>query len=123
LRSVFLVEECGAALCVALARIAAFASPQQTWSQPVKYYVAQTKPIDVAVDRASLVETEEEIPYRTRYYRKRRRPSMKEKAQGQQYLTPPKEKALVAFILQIGAVGTPVRVKYIAALAACLLHH
>ncbi|CAN9293415.1 unnamed protein product [Alternaria alternata] len=71
-------------------------------------------------DQASLVETKEEIPYHTQYYRKRGRPSMKEKAQGQQYLTPPEEKALVAFILRIGAVGTPIRVKYIPALAFCI---
>jgi hypothetical protein len=37
---------------------------------------------------------------------------MREKAQGQQYLTPPEEKALVDFILQMGAVGPPISVKY-----------
>jgi hypothetical protein len=42
--------------------------------------LAQTDPIDVPADWASFVETEEEIPYHTRYYRKRGRPSMKEKA-------------------------------------------
>jgi hypothetical protein len=81
--------------------------------------LAQTDPIDVPADWASLVETEEEIPYHTRCYRKRGRPSMKDKAQGQQYLIPPGEKALVAFILRMGAVGTPIRVKYIPALAFC----
>jgi hypothetical protein len=88
--------------------------------EPASQVLAQTDPVDVPADRASLVETEEEIPYHTRYYRKRGRPSMKEKAQGQQYLTPPEEKALVAFILRMGAVGTPVRVKYIPALAFCI---
>lgn len=56
--------------------------------------------------------TEEEIPYHTRYYRKRGRPLMKEKAQSQQYLSPPEEKALVAFILRLSAVDTPIRIKY-----------
>jgi hypothetical protein len=59
--------------------------------EPASQVLAQTDPIDVPADCASLVETEEEIPYHTRYYRKRGRPSMKEKAQGQQYLTPPEE--------------------------------
>ncbi|PZD39774.1 DDE-1 domain containing protein [Pyrenophora tritici-repentis] len=88
--------------------------------EPASQVLAQADPIDVPADWASLVETEEEIPYHTRYYRKRGRPSMKEKAQGQQYLTPPEEKALVAFILRMGAVGTPIRVKYIPALAFCI---
>jgi hypothetical protein len=82
--------------------------------------LAQTDPIDVPADWSFLVETEEEILYHTRYYQKRGRPSMKEKAQGQQYLTPPEEKALIAFILQKGAVGTLIRVKYIPALAVCI---
>jgi hypothetical protein len=51
--------------------------------EPASQVLAQTDPVDVPADCASLVETEEEIPYHTRYYRKRGRPSMKEKAQGQ----------------------------------------
>jgi hypothetical protein len=88
--------------------------------EPDSQVLAQTDPIDVPADWASLVETEEEIPYHTRYYRKRGRPSMKDKAQSQQYLTPPEEKALVAFILRMSAVRTPIRVKYIPALAFCI---
>jgi hypothetical protein len=42
---------------------------------------------------------------------------MKEKAQSQKYLTPPEDKALVEFTLRMSAVGTPIRVKYIPALA------
>jgi hypothetical protein len=34
------------------------------------------------------------VPYHTRSYRERGRPSMLEKAQGQQHLTPDEEKAL-----------------------------
>jgi hypothetical protein len=88
--------------------------------EPASQVLAQTAPIDVPTDWATLVETEEEIPYHTRYYRKRGRPSMKEKAQSQQYLTPSEEKALVAFILRMSAVGTPIRIKYIPALAFCI---
>jgi hypothetical protein len=88
--------------------------------EPASQVLAQTDPADVPADWASLVETKEEIPYYTRYYRERGRPSMKEKAQSQQYLTPPEEKALVTFILRMGAVGTPIRVKYIPALAFCI---
>jgi hypothetical protein len=89
-------------------------------TQPTSRVLAQTDPIDMPAGWASLVETEKVIPYHTDYYRKRGRPSMKEKAQGQQYLTPPEEKALVTFILRMGAVGTPIRVKYIPALAFCI---
>jgi hypothetical protein len=63
--------------------------------EPASQVLAQTNPVDVPADCASLVETEEEIPYHTRYYRKRGRPSMKEKAQGQQYLTHPRRKLLL----------------------------
>jgi hypothetical protein len=56
--------------------------------------LAQAALIDVLASRTSLV-VDEETPYHTRYYRKRERPLMKEKAQGQQYLTPPAEKALI----------------------------
>jgi hypothetical protein len=68
--------------------------------EPARQVPTQIAPIDVPLDWASPVETEEEIPYPTRYYRERGRPSMKEKAQSQRYLTPPKEKALVDFILR-----------------------
>ena len=88
--------------------------------KPASQVLAQTNPIDVPAEWTSLVETEEETPYHIRYCRKRGRPSMKEKAKGQQYLTPPEEKALVAFILRMGAVRTPVRVKYISTLAFCI---
>jgi hypothetical protein len=87
---------------------------------PASEVLARTASIDVPANWTALAETQEVIPYHTDYYRKRGRPSMKEKAQGQQYLTPPEEKALVAFILRMSAVGTPIRVKYIPALAFCI---
>ncbi|USP82170.1 hypothetical protein yc1106_09444 [Curvularia clavata] len=60
------------------------------------------------------------IPYHTQYYRRRGRPSMKEKAQGQQYLTPDEEKALVEYLLLMSELGQPVRIKYIPSLAFSL---
>jgi hypothetical protein len=48
--------------------------------EPASQVLAQTNPVDVPADWTSLVETEEEIPYHTRYYRERGRPLMKEKA-------------------------------------------
>jgi hypothetical protein len=39
--------------------------------EPSSQVLAQTDPVDVPADWASLIETEEEIPYHTRYYRKR----------------------------------------------------
>lgn len=62
------------------------------------------------------------IPYHTRYYRRRGRPSIKEKAQGQQYLTPDKEKALVEYLLLISKLRQPVQIKYIPSLAFSLVH-
>ena len=45
---------------------------------------------------------------------------MKEKAQGQQYLTPEEEKALISFLLLMSDLGQPVRIKYIPSLAFSL---
>ncbi|KAL6171908.1 hypothetical protein ACJQWK_02904 [Exserohilum turcicum] len=73
---------------------------------PTSEVLAQTASIDVPANWTACTETEEVIPYHTDYYRKCGRPSMKEKAQGQQYLIPPEEKALIAFILRMSAVGT-----------------
>jgi hypothetical protein len=87
---------------------------------PASKMLAQTASIDVPANWPALAETEEVISYHTEHYRKRGRLSMKEKAQGQQYLTPPEEKALVAFILRMSVVGTPIRVKHIPALAFCM---
>lgn len=69
--------------------------------------LAQTDPPNVTAECTSSAQAEEEIPYHTRYYWKRGRPSMKEKAQSQQYLDPSEEKALVAFILRMSATKRP----------------
>ncbi|KAF2680654.1 hypothetical protein K458DRAFT_249755, partial [Lentithecium fluviatile CBS 122367] len=60
------------------------------------------------------------VPLTTLYGRARGRPSEKEKAQQQQYLTPAEEKALVAFLLLMSNLGYPVRIKYIPSLALTL---
>jgi hypothetical protein len=75
------------------------------------YTLSQNVSIDAPTTWTTVSE-DESGPYYIRYYRRRGRPSMREKAQGQQYLTPPEEKALVDFILQMGAVGPPISVKY-----------
>jgi hypothetical protein len=80
--------------------------------------VAQMNPTDESqLQRPS---EDKELPYHTRYYQQRGRRSMKEKAQSQQYLTPPEEEALVDFILRMGAAGTPICVKYIPGLVFCI---
>jgi hypothetical protein len=57
------------------------------------------------------------IALTTLYNRWRGRPSIEQKAQGQQYLTVEEESALVAFLLLMSSFGQPVRIKYIPALA------
>jgi hypothetical protein len=57
------------------------------------------------------------IPLSTFYHQQHGRPSIKEKAQGQQYLSVEEEKALVAFLLMMSSFGQPVRIKYIPSLA------
>ncbi|CAG8974028.1 hypothetical protein HYALB_00008577 [Hymenoscyphus albidus] len=57
------------------------------------------------------------VPSSTLYYRDHGRRSREEKAQGQQYLIPAEEKALVIHIKQMVDLGNPVRIKYIPSLA------
>ena len=45
------------------------------------------------------------VPLSTLHHRDRGRPSIKEKAQRQQYLTPEEEKALVKFLLLMANLG------------------
>jgi hypothetical protein len=56
------------------------------------------------------------VPHTTLHHRALGRPSMQDKAQSQQYLTPWEESALVKFILQMADLGQPVRIKYIPSL-------
>ncbi|EMD64219.1 hypothetical protein COCSADRAFT_357137 [Bipolaris sorokiniana ND90Pr] len=84
-----------------------------------RYMLTQAIPFDAPTAWTSPLQ-DDAIPYHTRYYRRRRRPSMQEKAQGQQYLTPDEEKALVAYLLLMSELGQPVRIKYIPLLAFSL---
>jgi hypothetical protein len=60
------------------------------------------------------------VPHTTLHHRARGRRSIKEKAQGQQYLAPYEEDALVHFLLQLSDLGQPVRIKHIRFLAFCV---
>ncbi|GIZ48193.1 hypothetical protein CKM354_001126400 [Cercospora kikuchii] len=60
------------------------------------------------------------IPRTTLQHRARGRPSLKAKAESQQYLDPWEEKALVAFLVQQDALGRPVRIKYVGSIAFSL---
>lgn len=57
------------------------------------------------------------VPRSTLHDRARGQRSIEAKAQSQQYLTPYEEKAMIDFILQMSALGTPVRIKYISSIA------
>ena len=78
--------------------------------------LAQGLPPDVLRTWAALSEWGD-VPLTTLYYRAHGRPSKKEKAQRQQYLTIEEEKALVSFLLLMSDLGQPVRIKYIPSLA------
>lgn len=82
-----------------------------------------------AMDRASKLQASGEhktwaaraeahgLPLSTHYHQEHGRPSIRQKAQGQQYLSVEEEKALRAFLLLMSSFGQPVRIKYIPALA------
>lgn len=57
------------------------------------------------------------VPLATLYARKNKRPAKDDKARDQQYLYPYEERAVSDFLTRSGAVGKPVQVKYIPALA------
>ena len=81
--------------------------------------LAQGLPPDVPRTWAALSERGD-VSLTTLYYRAHGRPSIEEKAQRQQYLTPEKAKALVSFLLLMSDLGQPVRIKYIPSLAFTL---
>jgi hypothetical protein len=62
------------------------------------------------------------VPHTTLHHRAHGRPSLKDKADSQLYLTPWEESALVKFILQMSDLGQPVRIKYIPTLAFVATH-
>jgi hypothetical protein len=60
------------------------------------------------------------IPASTLWHRAHGRPSKREKAEGQQYLTPAEEKALVAYLLRMSNNGFPIPVKFLRSLAVVI---
>jgi hypothetical protein len=58
-----------------------------------------------------------EVPLSTLFYRAHRRRLREEKAEGQLYLTPPKEKALEKYLKLIANLRNPVQIKFLPAFA------
>jgi hypothetical protein len=65
----------------------------------------------VALSRSS------KIPYTTLWHRAHGRPSLQDKAKGQQYLNPAEEQSLVKYLLRMSRNGFPIPVKYLRSLA------
>jgi hypothetical protein len=53
------------------------------------------------------------VPLSTLYHHEHGRPSRKKKAEGQQYLTVPEEKALETFLKLMSDFGYPMRIKFL----------
>ena len=66
--------------------------------------LAQGLPPEATTTWAALLERSG-VPLSTLYYRAHRRQLMKEKAQGQQYLTREEEKVLVTYLLLVSELG------------------
>lgn len=84
---------------------------------PVRVDVRATK-----LDSYAALSASTNIPPSTRWYRAHGRPSKRDTAAKQQYLTPEEEKAVVDYVLRMANNGYPVRVKflrYLAQVIAC----
>ena len=64
-----------------------------------------------------------DVPYSTLHHRARGRPSIEEKARGQQYLYPYEEDVIVKYLLQMSNLGHPVRIKFVPSLAFRVTRH
>ena len=64
-----------------------------------------------------------QVPRSTLHYRDRGRPSMEDKARGQQYLRPYEEEVLVKYLLQMSDLAYLVRMKFIPSLAYSVTRH
>jgi DDE superfamily endonuclease len=62
-----------------------------------------------------------DIPASTLWHRAHGRPSKREKAESQQYLTPSEEKALVDYLLRMSNNGFPIPVKFLRSLAVIIV--
>lgn len=73
--------------------------------------LAQIVPSDVRRNYYSIAKRSD-VPRSTVWYRDHGRPSREAKAQGQQYLTPLEEKALIDYLLRMASLGSTVRIKF-----------
>lgn len=78
--------------------------------------LAQSLPSSVPRSYRALAD-HSNVPRSTLHDRAQGQRSIEAKAQSQQYLTPHEEKAMIDFILQMSALGTPVRIKYVSSIA------
>jgi hypothetical protein len=63
------------------------------------------------------------VPHSTLHHRARGRPSMEEKARGQQYLKPYEEDVVVKYLLQMSNLGQPIQMKFIPFIAFRVTRH
>lgn len=85
---------------------------------PASLALAQNLPVSVRRTYTALAERSDVPVSRTTvWYRAKGRPSRRTKAQRQQYLTPSEEEAFVRHIIKSAALGFPLRIKDIPALA------
>ncbi|EMR88324.1 hypothetical protein BcDW1_3031 [Botrytis cinerea BcDW1] len=63
------------------------------------------------------------VPHSTLHHRARGRPSIEEKARGQQYLKPYEEDVVVKYLLHMSDLGQPIRMKFIPFIAFRVTHH
>ena len=64
-----------------------------------------------------------QVPRSTLHHRDRGRPSMEDKARGQQYLKPYEEEVIVKYLLRMSDLAYPVRMKFIPSLAFSITRH
>ena len=101
------------------AQLRAFVNRSKLTMDPASQALALELPPNVRKNNSARAR-HSDVPRTTVHYRSRGRPSRKTKDEGQQYLTPSEEKALVDFLLRMSASGSPVRIKYISSLAFCI---
>jgi len=63
------------------------------------------------------------VPHTTLYHRDRGRPSVEDKARGQQYLKPYEEDVVVKYLLQMSDLGQSIRMKFIPFIAFRVTRH
>jgi hypothetical protein len=84
--------------------------------------LARGVPSGVLISYRTLAD-HDDVPHSTLHHRARGRPSIEEKARGQQYLYPYEEDVVVKYLLQMSDLGHPVRMKFIPSLAFRVTRH